>query len=96
MALREITVENLSVEIKENGDDRARVITAAVSFTAGRDDFVITIPRVTAESIKHLIDQFLLSTSNDEQVRLLVAEKNFTVDLRANGADLGGLVAPHG
>jgi hypothetical protein len=84
MALRNVTVERLSVEVNELSD---RGMSFRVRFTDGTDTFNIEIPRVILEQLQELIQEFGYSVSReiegDDPVRDLIAAKNYQIRLQS-------------
>lgn len=84
MALRNITVERLSVEVNELGD---RGLSFRVRFSDGTDTFNIEVPRVVLAELRELIREFGYSTSpeveGDDLVRDLIAAKNYQIRLQS-------------
>ena len=83
MALRNVTVERLSVEVAEMSD---RGISFRVRFSDGTDEFDVAVPRVILAALQELIQEFGYSTSReiegDDMIRDLVAQKNYLIRLQ--------------
>ena len=81
MAAVNVTVTDLRFRLGETGTARLRKMAMQIRFNNGTDDWTVTIPEISTDSLRELMRQLDLDRLEDSSARETVTEKLLNVRL---------------
>jgi hypothetical protein len=81
MAAVNVTVTDLRFRLGETGTERTRKMAMQLRFSNGTDDWTVTIPEISTDSLRELLRQIDLTRAEDSPARETVTAKLLNVRL---------------